>query len=277
MKILRASKYPFSIKLSNPNCGEIYPFFRDDNGDIEIRLVSPQHGRSYVVGQTTNGRWIISKGNGLSYSSQPYLCTPEQNRDIWGLLLERDGVRDFHIGNQVASLGILTNKMEYVIELDHTIRVQNNTLNPILLQYSVKCPYRISDAQFIAEDIYMSYVKLWSETFGINKNLPFHLQAAEVLCSNLSRLHRNKLLHNAITSQNYTWALELLDFELSCSPKYPYELVDYQRHHLDLFEREKLHTYQIIIDIAGILKEDVNWESIESIFNKNNVPITNNI
>ena len=38
--------------------------------------------------------------------------------------------------------------------------------------------------------------------------------AADLLLHNLQILHKNEILHNAISEQNYTWALELLDFEL---------------------------------------------------------------
>lgn len=92
--------------------------------------------------------------------------------------------------------------------------------------------------------------------------------AANILINNLRILHSNNILHNAIHEQNYTWALELLDFELACSPQHPYTKEDYQRHVKDLLPREIIQTYLIICYIAGILKEDINFAEIDSLFNE---------
>ena len=97
----------------------------------------------------------------------------------------------------------------------------------------------------------------------INK---YHLIAANVLIKNLKILHTNNILHNAINFQNYTWALELLDFELACSPSYPYTKEDDQRHVKDFFNREILYTYEIIKYIACFLSEPIDYKLIDSLF-----------
>ena len=79
-------------------------------------------------------------------------------------------------------------------------------------------------------------------------------------------MHSHNILHNAIQESNYTWALELLDFELSCSPSYPYEREDYQRHAIDLFSREVTQTYCIINYIAGVLKEHIDFKKVDRLF-----------
>ena len=90
--------------------------------------------------------------------------------------------------------------------------------------------------------------------------------AANVLIHNLRILHDNNILHNAIHEQNYTWALELLDFELACSPNHPYTKEDDQRHAKDLFAREIIQTYVIINYIAGVLREEPDFKAIDSLF-----------
>ena len=45
------------------------------------------------------------------------------------------------------------------------------------------------------------------------------------------------------------------------------------RHHVDLFEREYIQTYQIVLDIAGILREEISYEAIEKIASKFNLPM----
>jgi hypothetical protein len=93
-----------------------------------------------------------------------------------------------------------------------------------------------------------------------------YMIAADVLIHNLRILHDHQILHNAISEHNYTWALELLDFELACSPAHPYKSEDDQRHVKDLFPREILHTYNIINYIAGVLHEDINYATVDALF-----------
>lgn len=132
---------------------------------------------------------------------------------------------------------------------------------------SVECPYRISDAAFMDREQIMHYVSGWEKMneFGANK---YYDIAANILIRNLRIMHDNKILHNALTSQNYTWALELLDFELSCSPSNPYDNEEYKRCVLLLFSREIIHVYQIILDIAGILREKPDFRYIDNLFSK---------
>lgn len=244
-----------------------YPFFRSNTGKEKMWLVSPQHGRSYVVAKSKK-KWIISKGNGLSYTQDSLLKSLDQEKELWGLLLYKDALRDFNLGHEINSLGIKTNEMEAIIELDFPIHINNETIKPILLQYSVECPYRISDAPFMYKRQISQYVKDWKTMDKWNCK-HFYEIASHILISNLRILHDNKILHNALTSQNLTWALEFLDFELASSPQYPYESEDYKRHVPDLFNREIIFIYQIILDIAWILRETPDYTYLDSLFKDN--------
>lgn len=261
-----ASSEPYRILYTNDNTLPIYPLLRSiDKTEYPMHLVSPEHGRSYVVGKRGD-RYIVSKGNGLSYSQLAFINTKEFCIDTWGLLLRQDAVRDFIVGNDVRNLGIKTNHMEYVLELDKYILLENGTqLKPVLLQYSVECPYRLSDAAYMGHDEIMHWVDKWDSMFPNNNE--YHYQtAAEVLIRNLRILQDNGILHNAISNQNYTWALELLDFEIAHSPNYPYTMEDAQRHVLDLYAREIIFTYQIIVQVAGYLHEQVDFRWVDSLF-----------
>jgi hypothetical protein len=244
----------------------IYPYLRDDEGYLKMWNISPNHGRSYLVGKNKEGGFIISKGNGLSYSQYNFINTHEIGDETLGLLLKNDALRDFDMGLEVSTLGIKTNKMECVIELGETLSLPTgNLLHPVLLQYEVECPYRISDAVFINEKEIGRYVKQWQSERYDQK----HVIAAEVLIGNLRKLHNKGILHNAITVHNITWALELLDFELACSPRRPYDREEERRHVKDLFPREIIGTFNIIRYISGVLKERMNNELIEEIFIEN--------
>lgn len=262
-----ASTCGYDIIHSNNANNCVYPFLRSMNrGDAKMYLVSPLHGRSYVVGRDANNRYIVSKGNGLSYSTFQCVNTLELGADTWGLLLKQDAIRDFIIGNEIRELGIKTNHMQYVLELHKTAFFNNGLqLKPILLQYSVECPYRISDAAFMPVGEIEKWVAKWNSMCEGQYEYCY-LMAAELLIRNLNILHSNGILHNAISIQNYTWALELLDFELAHSPNYPKTSEDAKRHIPILFSREIIHTYEIIVYIAGCLKEKVDFQKLRLLF-----------
>lgn len=264
---LKATKFPFSVLKKGDTSESVYPYLRgEETGDKEMFCVSPLHGRSFVVGKTKDDRYIVSKGNGLSYTQYALLNTQEFGNDTWGLLLKEDAERDFLLGNEIASLGIKTNHMEYVIELDKEIVLYNGKIRkPVLLQYDVECPYRICDAFFMTKGQIQTELDKW-EKMNDKGYAEYHLIAANVLIRNLRILHNHEILHNAIHEHNYTWALELLDFELACSPAYPYIREDYRRHVKSLFPREIIQTYVIINYIAYALKENIRYSVVDNLF-----------
>lgn len=269
-----AKKCGYTMIADNINYhGFIYPLLRDFNGNKRLYSVSPEHGRSYVVCKTDEGRYVISKGNGLSYSQWAFLNTKEMGISSWGLLLRKDALRDFNNGNLVASYGIKTNKMHCVLELDEAITIacpgndEYPTLKPILLQYDVECPLRISDAAFYPKEIIKQYAQKWRIEYN-DFSSPLHMLAANVLLDNLRVMHDNRFLHNAISVHNYTWALELLDFEMSNSIEYPYSEEVNPKEVEVLYNRELLHTYQVIIYIAAVLEEAINFKDLDNMFEK---------
>lgn len=263
---VKAEEQPYRVILFKDEKCELFPYLRNLNGDKEIFCVSSHHGRSYIVGKTNDGRFVISKGNGLSYSQYQLINTGEFGDDTLGLLLRKDAERDFIIGQEIEALGIKTNHMEYVIELLREVTLINgHKVNPILLQYDVECPYRICDAAFMTQEQIQTEVAKWEKMneCGYDKA---HMIAGNVLIHNLRILHDHNILHNAIHEQNYTWALELLDFELACSPTHPYNSEDDMQHVKDLFPREILQTYVIINYIAGVLREEIDFAEVDSLF-----------
>ena len=261
-----AREVGYNILYNNLTDIKPFPLLKSNMGMTQIYNICPAtHCRSFIVSKTGD-RYIVSKGNGLSYTEWTFLNTGEFGDDTLGLLLKKDDLRDFHIGNEIASLGIRTNRMEYVLELDTSVSLPNgNAIKPVLLQYDVACPYRIADARFMTEEMIWSEVNKW-ETVNTRHHNKKHMAAADVLVHNLRILHDHGILHNAIHSGNYTWALELLDFELSHTLSYPYEQEDYRRHVPDLMPREILQTYNVVIEIASILNEAIDYKDIDKLF-----------
>lgn len=266
MNKVRASESPYRIILLKDEKYEVFPYLRNPNGDKEMFCVSSHHGRSYIVGKTNDDRFVVNKGNGLSYSQYQFIQTGEFGDDALGLLLKKDAERDFIIGQEIEALGIKTNHMEYVIELLWEITLINgHQVRPILLQYDVECPYRICDAAFMTQEEIHREVTKW-ERMNERYFDKAYMIAANVLIRNLRILHDHNILHNAIHEQNYTWALELLDFELACSPAHPYTSEDDMRHVKDLYPREIIQTYVIINYIAGVLREEIDFAEVDALF-----------
>jgi len=263
MKEYSAIRCAFDYVIGSKKCTP-YPLLRFANGEEKLYSVSPLHGRSFVVGRHSDGRYIVSKGNGLCYSDYLFLNTPETQLDVWGLLLMKDALRDYYCCQDIQSLGIKTNQMECILELDYPIYIvqTDTTVKPVLLQYNVECPYRICDAPFMERSQIEVEVAKWQQynRKGYSKS---HEIAADILIGNLRTRHDHEVLHNAIHEQNYTWALELLDFELTRTPQHPYEKEDYERHAPSLYNREVIQTYVIINYIAGVLREDVDFATID--------------
>ncbi len=266
MKIFKAKEYPYKIIRQNPNSSSVpFPILREPNGYITMSCVSPYHGRSFVVGKTDDGRYIVSKGNGLSYSQSSYLHSAEFGDYTWGILLANEAIRDYDMGMQISELGIKTNNMEFALELKTKIRLTNgHEITPVLLQYSVECPYRICDIPYMSNNELKEQIEKWGKKNQCGSSM--YLIAADVLISNLNKLHNHNILHNAIHIQNYTWALELLDFELACSPKHPYDNKEDMSRVNDLFNREIIQTYEIINHIAWCLGEDIDYKKIDNLF-----------
>lgn len=266
MNKFEAITSPYVILIQNANA-QPYPLLKNKGGGLSIFNLSPIHCRSFIVGRHEDGKYIVTKGNGLAYSTHTCLYTPEMPTDVWGLLRKEDALRDFHCGQDVQALGIKTNQMECVLELDYPIYIPQTqeTINPCLLQYSVECPWRIADAGFMTQDQIWAEVAKW-ERMNDKCFKDEYLIAANVLIRNLQTLHDNGVLHNALTYENLTWALELLDFELCHTLQHPYDKEDYVRHVHVLFDREIIDTYKLINYIAGVLRQQIDFQKVDDLF-----------
>lgn len=257
----KASIEDYKIVCQLEKVTEFLPYVKNDKGNCCILCVSPYHGRSFVLNRASEDCWIIGKGNGLSYTTRSYILTSHINGETWGGLTIDNALRDFRIGNEIRKFGVKTNIMHGVLALDRTIVQDGKEKQAALLQYSVECPYRISDFGFILRSELDRYVSKWNAS-------PSHkyLYAAEVLVRNLRLLHDHHVMHNAMYPQNYTWALELLDFEASRTDTYSYDNPYYEACVPMLLEAEIVQTFEIINYIAWCLGETPNYPAIESIF-----------
>lgn len=264
MRKYQAKEVPCNILFSQINCKNVYPFIRDESGNKSIYCISPIHGRSFLICQQENGRWVVSKGNGISYSMHSFIDVSTADNYVWGALLKENAIRDYNIGNEVRNMGIKTNQMHAVIELDIQLIDKGTIVTPCLLQYEVECPYRLCDYPFMPPNTLKKIVTSWSSLES--KYSEAYLIAAEVLVRNLQILHDNKAMHNALHVQNYTWALELLDFESSRTEQYPYSNLEYEKQALMLMDGEIMKTYEIINYIGWCLGGKIDYAKIDSIF-----------
>ena len=259
--------HKFNVIAKRDNIEKFYPYMNDPfYGNLidGVYSISPLHGRSIVV-DYDGSYFTIIKGSGLNYFPYNFLNTGELAESTWGLLLKEDALRDFNSCNYANSFGILTNKMEAVLELDEPIKLTSEKeVIPYLLQYKVKCPYRIADATFMSQKLISEYVKKWP-IIDIKGGQMFHIKAAFVMLKNLQSMHANNILHNSISIHNYTFSLELLDFELSRTPVTPYFSNTDEILSKKLYHREFIQTMEIIYFISFLFKETLLINSLNQL------------
>lgn len=249
-----------------------YPYIStEQETGLKLYSPSPIHGRSIVVDyDKETKRYIITKGNGLTYFPFGFVSTQELEGHAWGYLSKKDAERDFLSGEYINSLGILTNQMEAVYSLEkQTIKSldQKYELEPYILQYNVECPYRIADLPYISNNLKNKFIKTWATKTKSNYT-DYHCIAADIMLSNTHIMHSNGVLHNAIHNQNYTLSLELLDFELARTPNSLYEnSIDEEKYEI-LQKREIIQSLEIVNYIAFHFKENVNSKVLKLIMEK---------
>jgi len=255
--------------ISNNEYDKLYPYLVSNRESKTKAIVaSPNHGRSIIVGYNKKkNRYIVTKGNGLTYFPYTFINTGEKANHVWGFLDRKSAIRDFITCNQVREMGISTNHMEAVFTLDDEKVYASDFFdvsNPTILQYNVKCPYRISDMPLLPNYLLKKYISEWG-SLVVEKYDDLHCIAADILIRNISILHRNGVLHNAIDIHNYTLSLELLDFELCRTPSYPYDKQEDENMQNILYAREVVHSLEIINYIACFFKEIINNDTLTQI------------
>ncbi len=240
----------------------------DNNGKETAYLVGAQHGRSLCSPMEGGLGYIVHKGTGLSYTSKAVLNTGERDFESWGILQEREALRDFSLGLEVQALGIKTNEMLALSRLPIHISIRGEHIYPVALSYRVECPYRICDGASMSIDELNYFVSSWQSGFGTKPWFDVCrplANAAHVLFGNLRTMMEHGILHNAISPHNYTWALELLDFELAHSPRTPYTQEEAVRIVDTLRPREVIQTYEVLAHIAERLGLTPNWIELEEV------------
>lgn len=260
------------ILFSKENVKYFSQIIVDEETTLKCIAPSPLHGRSVIAKYNIDSnRYTITKGNGLTYFPFNFVATEELENYAWGYLRKDDAIRDYQSGNYISKLGILTNKMEAVFTLEPQsimLSSQIKKIEPTILQYSVICPYRISDILFLSREMILSFVNRWAD-FHEKIHSEIHCTSAEVLLKNIRLMHENDVLHNAIHSQNYTLSLELLDFELSRTPITPYDNDNDEQTYKKLQKREIMQSLEIVNHIAFFFKEKVNSKLLRQIMIKN--------
>lgn len=249
-----------------------YPLLISGESNEIFGLVpSILHGRSVVLDyDETTEKYIVTKGNGLTYFPYGYINTEELTDNIWGICTESQAERDYFGGEFVSRLGIITNEMQAYFSLENQkVRTEKavEAEKPVILQYAVKCPYRIADLPFLTKKTVEYFTGNWNELHNSAYNQK-HCIAADVLMQNLSKLHMNGVLHNAIHSQNYTAMLELLDFELARTPETPYDTKDDEESFGILQRREAVQSLEIVGFIADFFGEEINKNAMSEILIK---------
>jgi hypothetical protein len=277
MKIIVEEKIIVNFILGN-SAIKLFPFVKTSNNNgIKKKTASPLHGRSLIANYNkTKNIYTIIKGCGLTYYPYGFIYTEEFDDHIWGFLTKEAALRDFNCGNFIRELGVSTNFQQAIYELE-TIPLLRfnkpvNTINPIILQYTVKCPFRLADIPYMNKNKVYDFVGNWKNNFK-SKYDKLHCIAAEVMLRNIRIMHENETLHNSISIQNYTLLLELVDFETSRTPQTNYSSKEDENNWQVLKKREVIQTLEIINYLAFIFKEKIEVKKLNNIMKINGFEI----
>ncbi len=261
----------------NPDI-KLFPFLKTrNNNGIEKKTASPLHGRSLIANYNKIKKtYTIIKGCGLTYYPYGFIDTEEFDDHIWGFITKEAALRDFNCGNFIRELGVSTNFQQAIYELETIplLRFNNpvTSINPIILQYTVNCPFRLADIPYMSKNKVYNFVGNWKKIFK-SKHGKLHCIAAEVMLRNIRIMHENETLHNSISIQNYTLLLELVDFETSRTPQTNYSSIENEINWRFLKKREVIQTLEIVNYLAFIFKENIEVKKLNNLMKINGFEI----
>jgi hypothetical protein len=267
----------YLIKKNSDNQNKIYPFLIEKNSKSRNcgYIVSSFHGRSIIVDYNNKeDKYIILKGCGLTYTSNNFINCNEYKDygHLWGYLDYESANRDFTIGNYCKTIGINTGDYQYVIKLNHKISASKlRNLYPYLLQYSVKCPFRLYDLPLIDKTFAYKHLDVVKKS-----KLTYYESFAKILFNQLLILHNNNVFYNGINPMNISAQCELLDWESSRTDTMPYR-DSFEKEYHKLLGREILNIFNVCYFISIFTKEKYSPQKIEKIKNKEYVSKIKNV
>ena len=240
-----------------------YPYLVMHGGDILIsRVFEPLSNHFLVHVDNEQNKYVITKGNGSVHC--PYQTNGDILTEDTEILSEDYLQRVYNMCLLIQDLGIKTCQMEYIMELDYPIRdLNHNTiLHPFILQYSVECPYLIYESNINTQGISIG-IATWRtrETYQ-DYQIPAYFNVADILFSNLCKMHRNNITHGSISATSYTWALELLNFDTCRKQDVPFD----ENNISEPYRKDIDDTYTLIEIIANCLGEIVSWDKLDEIY-----------
>lgn len=219
-------------------------------------LVSSFHGRS-IVTNYSDGYYRILKGVGFTLYDKTIinLCEYFDNH-IWGVLSKKDAIQEYDFGHLAYSKGVYCPIYESVYSLskNNYSGVGIKRIQPVILQYRVHSPVRISDAAFFEKSILINHIE---QLYNTNESI--QKQFIDRCVNNLSSLHNNYLFYNSLNIFNVCLSGEFLDFENSLSDSHS-DFSEMQKY----MPRELINLMFVIHAFASVINEDFNIKYFKS-------------
>lgn len=190
---------------------------------------TPWHGRSHVIINSGLKKYLVIKGTGCPYLAQPYIHSGYDNH-VWGLLEKNAARQEFSFMQKVSNIGIPTSNP---IALK---KISIGQFSPYLIYYSIRCPYRLIDLDFMAVHEKRKIGKNILNQYS-GKHKLVHLAVMDQLSDYLKIFYSNGYIHNALSVHNITCELEIVDYE-SC--------VDWKSSSISNEEKSRLISREIV-------------------------------
>ena len=151
------------------------------------------------------------------------------------------------------------------LALKKLLNIHIDEFSPHLIYYSLRCPFRLIDLDFMNTK-QKKYVKnlISNSSTGIHKEM--HLLVLDKISKTVRELYSNNIVHNALTTHNITCALEIIDFETSFEINKTDKDLE---NKLSLIPREIVQLQEIAFAVSWWFQESYRIDKVEKILDQN--------
>ena len=263
-------------KLNILDSLELSKVFMPNNLDYDKHLatcVSTRHGRSFAI-KENDFNWVLVKGGGWNYKGPILYRSPKDAEWFWGVLDERDAIRELEVSNALKNISYEFPKVLYYKRFEDydlpkeynfikTIKHTNGMLvHPCLLYTQVKTPIRVADLPFFRDEDKKEIIRIYSEFFNIKPKY-FIDNFIKIMAQNVGIMHKNGFINDSLEYSNVTILGEIIDYEWITAPNILLldgskgDILQHERK-----EKEIFYAVEVVILLKSMLYQDFNMFDI---------------
>ncbi len=266
MKTFKVFKNETLGRIFMPDCFRFYE-------EIKEIFISPIHGRAVSL-KVSDYEWISVKGGGWNYGGPQVYISNKDEELIFGLYPFVSAQRELAVSKELEKVSSefpkvlcykkisdynLPNKYQWV----KSVKFRNgNLVEPCLLYTKLKCPYRVSDLNYLSDKQKRAVVNKFCDYWKISQE-NYIEKFIEVLGKNIAIMHKNGFINDTLDYGNVTLLAEVVDYEWITAPNiklldgtYGLEISEERK------EKEILYVAEICLQLKALLHKKYNLFNI---------------